>query len=238
MSKKINSEIYPNSPLVEVIFEIRFLGEPVVECRRDIFFELVRQDYPKVLVPPTKEGSFVALEPYRFEREDSSSGIMLAMNKFSYYSRKYLGFNEFKKEVMKLINKFKKAYPKINKLQRTGFRYVNIIPFAREKGIIPLDNFLKIELQMPTSIPRKYNNISIGFVAETNGGSITTRVETMVAADETGEAILLDIDFAKGKNLSIADVRKYINESHKYARQLFEDLITDNYRMFLRGETL
>jgi len=55
VSKKIESEIYPNSPLIEVIFEIKFPGEPVVECRRDIFYELVREDYPKVLVPSTKK---------------------------------------------------------------------------------------------------------------------------------------------------------------------------------------
>jgi hypothetical protein len=36
LPKKISAEIYPNSPLVEVIFEIRFSGEPIVECRRDI----------------------------------------------------------------------------------------------------------------------------------------------------------------------------------------------------------
>lgn len=238
MSKKIVSEIYPNSPLVEVIFEIRFPGEPVVECRRDKLYDLVRKDYSRVLVPQTKGGSFVALEPYRFEKEDNSSGIMLAMNKFSYYSRKYPGFNEFKKEMMALINKFRKAFPKINKLNRTGFRYVNIIPFTREEGLVPVENFLKVGLKVPSVIPEKYNNISIGFDTERDGGSVTTRIEIMKASDQSGEAMLLDIDYAKLKKLSMSSVRKYIDESHKCARQLFEDLITDNYRMFLRGETL
>lgn len=238
MSKKIDSEIYPNSPLVEVIFEIRFPGEPVVECRRDIFYELVRKDYSKVLVPPTKEGSFVALEPYRFEKDDGSSGIMLAMNKFSYYSRKYPGFDQFKTEALKLIGKFRKAYPKITKLNRTGFRYVNIIPFTREEGLIPIEQFLKVGLKVPSVIPEKYNKISIGFISEADGDSVTTRVETMTTADQTGEAMLLDIDYAKEKKLSIGSVKTYIDNSHKCARQLFEDLITDNYRMFLRGESL
>lgn len=238
MPKKITTEIYPNSSLVEVIFEMRFPGEPIVECRRDLFYEFVRDEYSQVLVPQTKEGAFVALEPYRFEKQDNSSGIMLAMNRFSYYSRKYSGFAEFKKEIIKLIGKIKKAYPKINKLNRTGFRYVNVIPFMREAGIVPLDSFLRVELQMPTVIPKRYNNISIGFVAETDGGNITTRIETMPATDKTGEAILLDIDYAKEKNLALANIEKYLKESHDYSRQLFEDIITDNYRMFLRGETL
>lgn len=238
MSKRITSEIYPNTPLVEVIFEIRFSGEPVVECRRDIFYELVRKDYPGVLVPSTQEGGFVALEPYRFEKEDGSSGVMLAINKLSHYTRKYPGFKDFRKESLNLINKFKKAYPKVSRLIRTGFRYVNIIPFTREDGVIPIEKFLNVGLEVPGAIPGKYNNISIGFVVESKGGSITTRIETMKAVDRAGEALLLDIDYARTKGLSIASVNKYIDESHECARQLFENLITDNYRSFLRGETV
>jgi uncharacterized protein (TIGR04255 family) len=238
VSEKIKSEIYPNSPLVEVVFEIRFPGEPVVECRKDFFYELIRKVYPKVLVPPTKEGSFVALEPYRFEKAEGSSGVMLAINNLAYYSRKYPGFAEFRKESISLISKFKKAYPGIKKLNRIGFRYINIIPFTREEGLIPLESFLTVSLKAPSTIPEKYNNISIGFVSESNEGSITTRIEIMAAPDKSGEAILLDIDYAKEKNFSITAVSKYIDESHKHARQLFEDLITVNYRSFLRGEAL
>jgi len=240
LSKKTKLDIYHNSPLIEVIFEIKFPGEPVVECRRDIFFDFIREDYSKIFVPQAKEGSFVALEPYHFEKEDRSSGIMLAMNKFSYYCRKYPGFALFKKEVIRLLEMFKKTYPKINTLNRTGFRYVNIIPFTREDGIVPLDRFLKVKLQMPTTIPERYKNISVGFIAKTNGGSITTRIETLFSADKSGEAILLDIDYAKEKEegLSVANVKKYLEESHTYSRQLFEDLITDSYRMLLRGEAI
>ena len=62
----------------------------------------------------------------------------------------------------------------------------------------------------------------------------------MFSADKSGEAILLDIDYAKEKEegLSIANVKKYLEESHMYSRQLFEDLITDSYRMLLRGEAI
>ncbi|HHT9104326.1 MAG TPA: TIGR04255 family protein [Candidatus Wujingus californicus] len=238
MPKNIKSEIYPNSPLVEVIFEIRFPADPVVECKRDVFFDFVRKDYAQIFVPQTKEGSFVALEPYRFAKEDRSSGIMLSINRFSYYSRKYPGFALFKKEIIRLIDIFKKSYPTIKKLTRTGFRYVNIIPFTREQGIVPLDKYLNVKLQLPSLILGKYNNISVGLIAKTNGGSITTRIETLSATDKSGEAILLDIDFAKEDDLSMVNVKKYLDESHNYSRQLFEDLITDMYRIYLRGESI
>lgn len=236
MSRNVKPEIYPNSPLSEVIFEIRFTGEPLVECRRDIFFDYIRDDYPKVLVPSVKSGSSVALEPYHFVKEDRSSGIMLAINKLSYYSSKYQGFVQFEKEALRLIGLFKKSYPKIKALNRTGFRYVNIIPFTREDDVVPLDRFLNIKLQLPTMVPERYNNISIGFISKIKDGSVTTRVETLKADDQNRELMLLDIDYAKEGKLLMVDVKKYLNESHKYARRLFEELITDNYRMFLKGE--
>ncbi len=238
MPKNTKSEIYPNPPLVEVIFEIKFSGEPVVECKRDIFFDLIRKDYSEVFVPQTREGGFIALEPYRFEKEDRSSGIMLAINRFSYYCRKYPGFTVFKKEVIRMIDMFRISYPKISTLNRTGFRYVNIIPFTREEGIVPLDKFLKLRLQLPTTISERYKNINIGFISKTNGGSITTRIETLLAADKSGEAILLDIDYAKEEGISINNIKKYLDESHTYSRQLFEDLITDNYRAYLKGVSI
>ncbi|MBI5233526.1 MAG: TIGR04255 family protein [Deltaproteobacteria bacterium] len=238
MSRKLKFEIYPNSPLVEVIFEIRFPGEPVVECKRDFFFDLVRDEYTNILVPQTKEGGFVALEPYRFENKAGNAGIMLSLNRFAYYCRKYPGFKVFKKEVLTLIKKFRKAYPKINSLNRTGFRYVNIIPFTREEGIVPLDRFFNLKLQVPKAIPEKYSNISVGFISKIKKGSITSRFETLKAANQSGEAILLDLDYAKEETLLIKNIEKYLDESHNLARQLFEDLITDSYRMFLRGETI
>ncbi|MBF0568832.1 MAG: TIGR04255 family protein [Nitrospirae bacterium] len=220
------------------MFEIRFPEEPVIECRRDVFYESVRSEYSQVLVPQTKTGGVVALEPYIFERRDKSSGLMLAMNRFSFYCRKYQGFAEFKKMFLKILRGFRLAYPKIDKLTRTGFRYVNIIPFTREDGVLPFNKFLKMNIQTPPSIPSQYENISLGLISKTDGGSITVRFETMLSVNQGGEAILLDLDFVKEKDLSIQSVGKYLEESHVFLLQLFEDLITDDYRAFLRGDTL
>jgi uncharacterized protein (TIGR04255 family) len=59
MDKK--NKIYKNAPLLEAIFEIRFPGEPAIECHRDVFFEKVRKIYPKILVPKLISGQPIAL---------------------------------------------------------------------------------------------------------------------------------------------------------------------------------
>ena len=231
------SRLYKNPPLIEAIFEIRFPGEPAIECHRDEFYKRIRNEYPRILVPRMKAQRFPALEPYRFEKQDKSSGIMLAINKFSYYSRKYPGYTKFQKESMGLIQGFGNIF-NLDKLNRTGWRYINIIPFTRETGNIPLKRFLNLRLITPKSMPDQFENISIVFILKVNGGSITVKLESMMTEDKKNEALLLDFDYVKVKNLAFRKVKSYMQESHRFTRTLFEELITNNYRKYLRGETI
>ena len=241
---EIKEEIYPNSPLVEVVFEIRFPGEPMVECRRHEFYDHVRSDYPRVLVPQIKAEGFPALEPYRFEKANGSAGIMLAIDKFAYYARKYPGYEEFKEELLKLASKFDKLFH-LSNLKRTGWRYINIIPYTRENGSIPLKRFFNFDLYLPrreliTQIdaPEQYENLSITLISRIDNYSITTKLESIISSDGSREALLLDFDCAKSKDLLFSKTETYIEESHRIARNLFESLITDSYRKYLRGEEI
>ncbi|HBI23940.1 MAG: hypothetical protein A2Y48_02650 [Nitrospirae bacterium RIFCSPLOW2_12_42_9] len=230
--------IYPNTPLVETVFEIRFTGEPAVECKRDEFFYKIRSKYPKVYVPKLKEAvQALALEPYHFRSEDDKTGVMIALNRFAFFTKEYKGFNSFKKETLMLMKIFTGMF-KITKLNRTGLRYINIIPFARENDIIPVNNYLNFGINFPEVYPKQYNSLSIAFKALTEAGSITTRLENNVSIEGSQEVILLDFDYAKENNLSTSKLEHYLEESHKYTKQMFESLITDTYRSYLKGEAI
>ena len=228
---------YKNAPLVETVFEIRFPEEPAIECNRDKFYKKIRDVYSKVLIPKSFEGRAIALEPYKFEREDGTNGIMFSINKMAVYCKKYEGFELFKKETMRIFSIFGELF-KIQKLNRTGLRYINIIPFTREKNIIPIKNYLNIKIDLPKSIPTDFENLNIIFVSQTEEGSITTRIEPAISHDQTQEAILLDFDYAKKENLDFSSIDKYLDESHQHTKYLFEELITDDYKKVMRGEVI
>lgn len=238
MKNSESNKIYPNSPLVEVVFEIRFPAEPVVECRRDILYDFIRKDYNKVFVPKTMIGTANALEPYRFENDNRAEGVLLAINKFAYYSREYQGFKLFKESFLALLKRFKESYPGIKTINRTGFRYINLIPFTKDGGVIPLDKILNIEINVPELIPDKYSNLNIGFVSKTDKESITVRVESITAQDQSGESLLFDIDSFQDGDIEINNIVKHLEECHKTAHKVFENLITDDYRKYLEGNTL
>lgn len=233
----MKDEIYPNQPLVEVVFQIRFPGELAVECQRHFFWESIRHKYPHIHVPKAVPDKAISLTPYRFEKEDESAGVLVALNSLAFFTRKYPGYKLFKEEFMELYKIFGEHFS-ITKLTRAGWRYINIIPFAREEGLIPLDRFLTLGFDVPESIHKNFNNLSLNFTSKTNGGSITTKLETLVRSDGEGEAFLLDFDYSKEHDLHFNDVEDYIEEAHQFSNALFEDFITDNYREYLRGKTL
>lgn len=231
------NEIYENAPLVETVFEIRFPGEPSIECNRDKFYEKIRDVYAKVLVSSFQTGAIAAQPPYRFEREDGTSGVIMSINKMSFYCKKYEGFKLFKKETVRVFSIFRELF-KVEKLKRTGLRYINIIPFTREKNVIPIKNYLNIQIDLTKSISTDFKNFNMIFVSQTEGGSITTHIEPVISEVQTEEAIMLDFDYAKENDLDFGSIEEYLEESHKHTKDLFEGLITDNYRKVMRGEVI
>jgi uncharacterized protein (TIGR04255 family) len=230
-------EIYPNSPLAEVVCEIRFPGEVEIEGRRHEFFAKVRDEYPNVLVPPAQAGKHLALEPYRFEREDKTAGIMVAMNLLALYARDYPGFARFKAEFMRLHRLFGQTFT-LDRLTRVGWRYINVIPFARQEGLIPLAQFLKVGFQIPRIVPERIQALDLTLLSKTDRGAVTTKLTTMLRDPGGQEAILLDFDYSKEQDLQFSQTAIYLDEAHAFTRGLFEELITDEYRQYLKGEVL
>lgn len=231
------AEIYPNSQLAEVVFEARFSGIPAIECQRHLLYEKVREAYPMVFVPQVKDGDFPALKAQRYANEDQSGAILHSINSFGYSSKVYPGFDSFKKELLRIFDIFRELFG-IEKLNRIGWRYINLVPYAKADGVIPIEQFFKLGLTLPDS-SSEYENLGIKLTAKLKRGHVNLVIEGMESKAKDGKEVLLfDIDYFKTEDLTAANIEDYINEGHKYSRQLFEDLITDNYRQYLKGKKI
>ena len=234
---KANNEVYPKAPLTEVVFEIRFPGEPAVECHRDEFFDFVRAQFPVVRVPEMVAETQFKFKTYQFTSEDSAFTVMAGINSLAYSSKRYTGYADFKKQLTPVFNFFCERF-KIKSLRRAGFRYINAIPYTRENGSIPLSRFLKSKFVLSPDIPESLEHCSISLVQNLGNGHILTRLETMTAQKSKGEALLLDFDYFKTESLHCKHLMTYLDESHAQAKSFFEHIITDQYRDFLRGNPL
>lgn len=231
------AEVYPNSPLTEVVCEIRFPGDLAIECRKHEFHRAIRDGYPGILAPHVEAGEPVATKPYRFENRETGAGAMLAVDRFAYYEQRYASHKTFMREFLRLAGVLSEIF-RLDKLSRVGWRYINMIPFSRENGILPIRRFLKLAVRMPEGASTEFENISMALISRVPGGSITTKLQSLIRPDDNQEAFLLDFDFGMTQGLRFSKLASYVKQAHDHARGLFEALITDEYREYLRGEAL
>ncbi len=225
------NEIYKNSPLIEAVYEVRFSSLLSIESNRDKFHDKIKDSFPDVIIGKSNP------DPYSFEKRDKSWSILLSPTLIAVSCKKYEGFQAYKKECLRLLSIFGELF-KIERMTRSGLRYVNIIPFTREAGVIPLKAFLNVDISLPKSIPSTFKTASFIFVSQLEKGSITTRVEPVMSPDQSQEALILDFDYAKDADLSYKNLDGYLEESHGHTKALFEGLVTDSYRKIMRGEVV
>ncbi len=238
----MNSQpLYPNQPLAEVATEIRFRGELAVEAERHRFQQLVRGDYPNLFVPQAQPGMSPPLQHFRFERDDREAGVQLAINSFSFYMREYPGADSFIEEALTRYEALAKLLPPLN-IVRVGWRYINAIPFARESGFVPLNRYFRKDMYFGEAMYQRCEQVGIVLTGqlETCRFSLAIQSARSKHAPEE-EVLLLDTDaYLKEEDLqesdSPADVGSHVHSAHTAARGLFEHLITDDYREFLKGE--
>lgn len=230
-------EIYPNSPLVEVVCEIRFPGDLAIECRKHEFHRAIKDVYPTIFAPHVESGQPVATKPYRFEKTDKEAGVMLAVDRFAYYEKQYESHKTFIREFLRLAGVLSDIFH-LDKLDRVGWRYINIIPFSRENGILPIRRFLNLGVKVPEGVSDDFENIRMVLISREPGGAITTKLQSLIRPDDNQEAFLLDFDFAMTESLRFSKLATYIKQAHDHTSSLFENLITDEYRQYLKEEVL
>jgi uncharacterized protein (TIGR04255 family) len=231
---KVPDQRHPNSPLAEVLFEIGFPGETAIDCRRHEIQDRLRDSYPNLIVPAVQPGMLLAYEPYRFEKEDGSGGVILSLNRFGHYSRAYPGFEVFSAECRRLSELFTAVIP-VTTLNGVGMRHINIIRFVREEGLIPFEYFFLLGEKLLELMPSKFENFSTTFVLPTEGAKITTHIESITNNQTGQEALLLDFYHSKVGELHVSEVQNYLEEAHTQSASLFNRLITQNYRDYITG---
>lgn len=234
--KAVEPDVYPNSPLAEVVFELRFPGEPAIECRRDEYYATIRRDYPKVWVPSAEVGKPPALQPYQFKTDDDSETVMVAINRFAFSTKRYDGFPRFKPRALKLAKGFCERFG-VRKLNRMGLRFINLIPFVRDAGRIPWQQYFTLRMNLPADAFDCLTNANLAYEAKCNAGTITTRI-ACVRSDKADEAFVLDFDFAKTESVTTAKLPAAIQEAHDHTKRVFQELVSDEYKAVMRGEVI
>ena len=225
--------VYPNAPLKEVDFEIRFDGDFSVQRNIDIFQEKVHDHYPNLFVPVTQLGQSYGLEPYNFRTTNGDRGIFLSINKFGFYSTDYKGFDCFKKNVLNVLDIFKKLFPKINNINRIGLRYNNVILFDRSDITIPVRSIFKpayVVGEEAQLVDFEFKNTI------KDDQSFLSCLCKPIRLSHQQEGLSLDLDYYKEQFLKIDDVQVFMDKAHNKIKSFFLSIITNDYLKIMKGE--
>lgn len=239
---KPKESVYPNQPLIEVAMEVRFKGELRIESSRAEFYEKIRDKYSDIYTPHALDGQSPPLQHYRFQTPDNKARARLAINSLGYSESKYQGSAKFIKESTRLYNLLNHLC-KIREITRIGWRYTNLIPFVRESGCVPILNILNSSLvSFAVMEDICFSSVDFNSSFQLEEANVNLSLRTAVNDQNVNEeALILDIDVFFDKNSvyesKFDDVDGSLNYLHIIARNIFEDIITQEYRNYLKGDS-
>ena len=230
--------LYPNQALVEVATEVGFQGELAIEVHRHEFQHRIRDTYPRLLLPHVRPEVPPQLQHYRFERKDQKAGVQLAVNSFSFYVRDYPGADKFIDDATSLFGVLQELLPRLD-ITRVGWRYINAIPFAREDRTIPLSRYFNCGTYFGDALDH-CQHLSLRVTKKVDAYQLNLGLGSARSAQvPEEEVLLLDIDAFRTeeqlRGISGDQAPKEIRALHDVARGVFEEVITDHYRDFLKG---
>lgn len=206
-------------PLIEATIEVRFHGDARVDAIRGNFQEAIVEEFPLLFVPEVTLGESPALVPYRFQNQDGTRTVALAINSLAYLTKQYPGWATFQRDFLGYWGEFtSRAQPR--GIGRVGMRFVN--QFDGElyehldldgapEYLAPLRNATCDFLRSATN----YDNGQVGLLIN-------------VHKPQNESALVLDYD-AYAQNATLETLEATLEELHSRIEAEFQLALRDEY---------
>ncbi len=228
------SPILPNSPLAEVVCELRFPGDLSLLGKWGEIQADLRGDYPSLFVPAAVPGTAPMLQPTQLATPDRKGKVMLAINSFAVSTHSYSGFDDFLAAFRAALDVFRR-HTNVEAFTRLGLRYTNILPRDFGDGPMPpgaLHPCLNLRLSSQLQ-PAAAEAPQLVYLAHRT--PLDLRL-SLVTAPEFNAATKLDLDCYQNDELPVERLDGFLSESHDFIEQTFLSLLTDEYHRYLKGE--
>ncbi len=245
--------IYDNSPLHEVICQIRFPDILAIEAKEPADFqEAIRADFPRYLLkkdqPVPKITGFVNGAPqlerpapvsnYHFVSADNMWKLNLTRNFIALSTLRYTTWEDFAKMLDKPLAQFIKIYQPAF-FQRIGLRYLNLIsrkkldlegtPWSdliQSPYLGPLaEEDVREQTVMKSSIDVEMM-LDSSCRAKIHAGPGTIKANTPGAKQDTEPKFILDIDISMNGNIDIPMSAGSLETLHGHSTRIFRGAIT------------
>lgn len=251
---KNNRYKYNKSPLVEVIFQLRF---PTILSINSIqpyqFQELIREEYPYydenieqenelTVAPDLRQAQLKSSQNknYSFVSVNHEYKVNLTSTFIAVSTLQYSKWEDFKKRIEFVIGCFEKVYKPLF-YTRVGLRYTNVI----QRSELNLDNTDWSELIQPEllgviSDKKNINSyISEAEFKNVNNDTFTkTHVELIQINDKQEICLLIDCDYFKPEKTDNKEVIDVVGQLHTESSGFLSRTITEKLHKAMKPEII
>lgn len=232
MNRKLPKEI-ENCPIVDAVAEIRFQSKVNPSVIFGIIYSVLQKDFKNIQNLPILQ----LPEPIRisdpnlkykplYKISNKEFVVQIGSDVISIGSYpKYVGWSRFSNKIFDILNRID-TLKVIGKVERVGLRYINFFS----------DNiFDNIKLGISLNTKKyQFNNTVIRADIPQGIYSSTLQISNNAISNSVHGSII-DIDTHKEKGLQnfFKDKESIINEGHQKEKELFFDLLKDDYLKIL-----
>lgn len=236
---------YEKSPLVEVIFQLRFPTILSINAKQPVKFqELIRKQFPfyeegieqqnELLITPAIGQAQVKTSQnknYSFVSSDNAYKINLTSTFIAVSTLNYTQWEHFREKIEYVVSIFEKVYEPAF-YTRVGLRYIDVI----ERSTIGLLDRKWTDLMQPhvLGIVVNYEDGINAYLSEAefkdqiNNVVTKTHFEFVHANGNEETSLLIDCDYFKNETVSVGKVSELSEKLHNHSSNFLRTAIKDD----------
>lgn len=242
---------YRNAPVREALCEIYFTGSKWDDTTQGMFFERIKDEYPKkqpvtelgveVKVEKSERGAIIRERQSRMHYiyPDGSRLVQLAPDLLVVNQlRPYPHFNVWRPTVGRMAQIYSEvAAPKT--VSQLGLRYINDIHIPRTPDL-KLEDYFTVYPQIPLSLGQRHGPYMLRMEMPTKnkGHILFITFATNPVPNTENFSFILDLYdmFGQPFNFSIPEIEKRVIEAHNEIEPVFENIATDQLKALFGGQ--
>ena len=231
------SEVFPNNPLKQVAFEVRFQRSLRVLCDIGNFQEKLGSEFiftgrEEILLP----GEPPALG-YGFAHRGGNLIVKAGEDRFAVIVTQYEHFEWFASEAMKQAGRFCDLF-RIQTFKRVGLRYVNKIEVIYDGQEFLLERYVHPYVDLSRLEPAMLSRFSVELLTEKPDCKFNTRSAFASNPNPMNPegSYILDLDAFIEKETCLAELSNVLTLLHNQAQIEFLTHVTEEYKTFMRSK--
>jgi uncharacterized protein (TIGR04255 family) len=231
---------YPNQQLQSVSLETFFAGTLNSLASMARIQDANSALLPDLYVPNVVAGEPLMLRAFQLRDKMASRSLALALNQASFISFQYPGYDAFSQEALPILASCLKELG-VAQLTRVVYRYENALSIARgEHGT--LDALTRAFPKLSPSVfdgravRQLDSSVEVAFSGKVEGVEVHGGEGFRVQVDPGPIEILRVFVHAMVERTAVASLEATARLVHDHAVTMFEGVISEGFRTFLRGD--